>query len=221
MKNIRHEIALWIQAGVFIGLWLLLIYVADAKPAVGVTALSKIPDVVFLYGVLYLIFAKWLWRWRNLQGWLIPFPDLEGTWEGYLQTTWKDLTTGVMPGPIRMILVVKQTFTTISCTMHTVESSSESSAASFRVDEDSDTRSLAYVYGNTPRVGVRERSVVHQGAATFRVVRAPELRLEGEYWTNRKSTGEMRLKRVATALVDGYYESPQGPATDEGSPPQT
>jgi hypothetical protein len=206
MKNNRHEIALWVQAGVFIGLWLLLVYISDDKPAVSMAALSKIPDVVFFYSVLYLVFTKWLWRWRIFRGWLIPFPDLEGTWEGHIQSTWVDPATDQTPEPIRVILVIKQTFSTLSCTMHTRESSSVSTAASFHMDESNDSKSVAYVFTNTPRVSVRDWSAVHQGAAMFRVVSAPELRLEGEYWTNRKSTGEMRLTRSSTKLVDGFYE---------------
>ena len=91
--------------------------------------------------------------------------------------------------------------------MHTKESSSFSMAASFHIDDDSDAKSISYVYTNTPRVSVRDRSVVHDGAAVLRVITATELRLEGEYWTNRKSTGEMNLTRSSTKLVDGFQES--------------
>lgn len=206
MKNIRHEVALWVQASVFIGLWLLLVYASDTAPGMSLAALAKIPDVVFFYGALYLVFTKWLWRLRVFGGWLIPFPDIEGTWEGHLQTTWTDPATGQVPPPTRMVLVIKQTFSTLSCTMHTKESSSVSTAASFHVDEANDGKTIAYVFTNTPRVSVRDRSAVHDGAAKFRVVSAPELRLEGEYWTNRKSTGEMHLTRRSRELVDGYSE---------------
>jgi hypothetical protein len=52
----------------------------------------------------------------------------------------------------------------------------------------------------------RLRSIVHDGAATLRVVTGPELCLEGEYWTNRKSTGEIHLKRATTETADGFSE---------------
>jgi hypothetical protein len=206
MKNIRHEIALWVQAVIFIGLWLLLVYVSNARPAVTLDALAKIPDVVFIYGIMYLIFTRWLWRLRMFRGWLIPFPDLQGTWKGTITSTWVDPTTNRSPDPIPVVLVIKQTFSTLTCAMHTRESSSFSTAASFHVDEDSESKSISYVYTNTPRVSVRDRSVVHDGATTLRVITAPEVRLEGEYWTNRKSTGEMSLTRTSIRLADGFEE---------------
>lgn len=206
MKNIRHEIALWVQAALFIGLWMMLVHLSEPKPAISLAALAKIPDVVFIYGVLYLIFIKWLWRLPAFKGWLIPFPDLEGTWKGTIKSTWVDPSTGRPPEPIPMILVIRQTFSTLSCTMHTKESSSFSTAASLHIDDDSDAKSISYVYTNTPFVSVRDRSVVHDGAAILRVITKPELRLQGEYWTNRKSTGEMLLTRSSTKLTDGFQE---------------
>lgn len=190
----------------FIGLWLLLVYLSDATPAVSLRALSRIPDVVLIYGALYLVFTKWLWRLPVFRGWLIPFPDLKGTWKGTIRTTWVDPSTGTTPDAIPVVLVIRQTLSTLSCAMHTRESSSFSTAASFHVDDDSEAKLITYVYTNTPRVSVRDRSTVHDGAATFRVVTTPEMRLEGEYWTNRKSTGEMQLKRVSRKLVEGFVE---------------
>lgn len=85
MKNIRHEIARWVQAALFIGLWMLLVYLSDATSAISLAALARIPDVVFIYGVLYLVFIKWLWRLPVFKGWLIPFPGFGGHMEGHNQ----------------------------------------------------------------------------------------------------------------------------------------
>lgn len=27
---------------------------------------------------------KWMWKWSIFQGWLVPFPCLEGEWEGHI-----------------------------------------------------------------------------------------------------------------------------------------
>jgi hypothetical protein len=86
-----------------------------------------------------------------------------------------------------------------------------STAAAFHIDEESDAKSLAWVYTNTPRVLVRDRSTVHNGAATLRVSMAPELRLEGEYWTNRKTTGEMVFHREAATLADSFISPDRKP----------
>ena len=66
---------------------------------------------------------------RVFRGWLVSFPDLRGTWQGELETTWKDPRTGKIPGPIAVILVIKQSFGAIKCAMYTRESESYSTAA--------------------------------------------------------------------------------------------
>jgi hypothetical protein len=203
MKNIRHEIALWAQAIAFIAIWLTLVY-GSGETILNWQAISKIPDVVLIYGACYLLFTKWVWRQRVFQGWLVPFPDLQGTWTGELRTTWVDPETGRSPGPIAAKLVVRQTFERISCAIHTAESSSHSTAASLQQSEDDGVKKLAYVYTNTPRVGVRHLSVVHDGATVLDVRTSPSMQLVGEYWTNRKSTGELTFTFRDRQLDDAF-----------------
>ena len=93
MKNIRHEIGLWCQAVVLIGLWVLLIYVVERDLRITFGALKEIPHVVFIYAIIYVLFTTWAWRWRMFSGWLIPFPDLEGTWRGMVVSTWRNPET--------------------------------------------------------------------------------------------------------------------------------
>ena len=87
--------------------------------------MRPVPKVVTADLLLVGIFTEWLWRCKHLQGWLVPFPDLNGTWQGHIQTNWKD-TEGNTPGPIPTILTIKQTFGRISCVMRTGEMESHS-----------------------------------------------------------------------------------------------
>src|SRR5258708_22059154 len=80
MKNIRHEIGLWCQAIIFIAIWALFIWLSQPELRITFDALKEIPHVVFVYMVIYLFFTTWAWRWTIFSGWLIPFPDLGGTW---------------------------------------------------------------------------------------------------------------------------------------------
>jgi hypothetical protein len=204
MKNIREEAIVWIQLGTFVVLWALVLIATRTKLEINWEAIKKLPDVVMIYGILYLIFAKWAWRWRVFRGWLVPFPDLQGTWQGHLQTTWRNPETNEIPGPIPVSLVIRQDFSGISIVMFTAESMSHSTAASFRQAEDHSIKVLSYTYSNTPKVGVRDRSIVHDGAALLRIVNDGVRRLEGEYWTNRKSTGEMVLKFNSKTLDERF-----------------
>lgn len=204
MKNIRHEIGLWCQALVFIGLWVLLIYVAEGDLRITLGALKEIPHVVFIYAIMYVLFTTWAWRWRMFSGWLIPFPDLEGTWRGTIVSTWRNPETGQAPPPIEAMLVIRQKFDSISCTLFTAESESQSNAAALQLEEGSDRKILSYNYTNDPRVTVRGRSERHTGAAILKLSTQPHMRLAGEYWTSRKTTGEMDFTFESRAVLDAF-----------------
>src|SRR5260370_906911 len=76
----------------------------------GIKMFKLLPTVVTADGIAVAIFVKWLWRLSPLNGWLVPFPDLNGTWQGTIQTTWIDPKTGVCPPPVPVILCIKQSF---------------------------------------------------------------------------------------------------------------
>jgi hypothetical protein len=205
MPNIRHELALWIQIVTIIVIWVALIYVSQGTLAIGWEAVKRIPDVVVIYGAAYFAFTRWLWRWSALSGWLIPFPDLQGTWTGHLTSTWVNPATGGTPSPIPMSLVIRQSFTTMSLTMHTLESTSVSTAVSFDGSSQADSvKLISYMYSNQPRVSVRHRSELHDGAALLRVASGPPMSLQGEYWTSRRTSGEMSLTFRDRELDDAF-----------------
>jgi hypothetical protein len=203
MKNIRHEIAVWIQLITFISIWALILLLSNTRLNIDQNALKKLPDVVGIYAILYYIFSKWIWRLPILQGWLIPFPNLQGTWKGTLQTTWKDPKTNKVPSPITLLLVIKQSFDEISCIMHTEESSSISNAALLSQDNNG-IICLSYNYTNKPDAAIRERSAVHDGAALLTVISKPERLLKGEYWTNRKTTGSIELSFLTSEIIEDF-----------------
>src|SRR3712207_1102068 len=78
--------------------------VADLWSAL-VVAYKTIPILLLLVTG----FVLYGWKWRIFRTWLVPYPDLNGTWQGTIQTTWVDPQTGQPPGPIPVILSIKQT----------------------------------------------------------------------------------------------------------------
>lgn len=152
-------------------------------------AYKTIPIILFLL----LIFTTYAWKWKVFSNWLVPFPYLEGTWQGHILTTWKNPQTGESPGPIPTILTIKQSFSRISCVMRTGEMSSHSYLADFWLDTDEQIRKLGYCYTSSPSINVRDRSQPHDGTIVLQIVGDPVKRLHGIYWTTRKTTGEVNL----------------------------
>lgn len=203
MKNIREEVLEWVRVGVLVATWAAVLYVSKTGLAISWDAVKQLPAVVTVYAVLSYIFTKWLWKLPFLQGWLVPFPNLQGTWQGEIRSTWRDPKTDQSLAPIPVILVIKQSFLSISCAMHTKESDSNSIAAQISHDEDGTLR-LSFNYTNRPKATVRDRIAMHDGAAMLRIVGGPRGLLEGEYWTSRRTTGDISLKFRSRALLEDF-----------------
>jgi hypothetical protein len=174
--------------------------VADVKSAIKL-AYKTVPIII----ILWLGFTSFGWRWRVFRNWLVVFPDLDGTWEGTIQTTWKD-ENGVTPGPIPVILTIHQTFGRVSCVMRTAEMSSWSYLADFWLDTDEQIRKLGYSYTSSPSLKIQERSIPHDGTMVLEIIGDPVSKLKGVYWTTRKTTGEVILTKRCAIRLDHFPE---------------
>lgn len=168
-----------------------MLYVTGTELSINWTSIKRLPQVVTVYAFLYLIFTKWAWRWRFFRGWLVPLPDLQGTWKGEIRSTWQDPQRGSTPPLIPATLVVRQSFDAIRCALYTEESESQSNAALLTKEAETRAVRLSFNYTNRPRASVRDRSAIHNGAAMLRVLNKDPRELRGEYWTDRRTTGEM------------------------------
>ncbi len=143
-------------------------------------------------------YEKWLWA-------LLPAgrsrrPDLRGTWMGTLTTHWVDPVSGEVPPAKVCYLVISQTASTVRAALLTDESRSDSSAA--ELSENGAGIALQYLFRNQPQIRVDHRSTAHHGGVTLDIDSAGS-RLEGHYWTDRNSRGELvftmrRKESVAT-----------------------
>ena len=156
-------------------------------------AIKQIPLAISIYAIIGVIFTKWIWRWSPLQGWLIKIPDLQGTWRGELKSDWINPETQKGIDPIPVVLVVRQTFSSIKCTLMTKESTSYSTTADINIVPSGDDLYLTYNYTNRPKAVIRDRSAIHDGASILKIIRKPNKCLEGEYWTSRKTRGDINL----------------------------
>lgn len=201
MKNLNIKPFIYILVG-FSGLiWFGLAILSGLDMDNFVDFMRPIPKVVTADTLLITFFMKWGWRWKIFQGWLVPFPDLNGTWLGQIQTTWKD-ADGNTPGPIPTILTIKQSFARLSCVMRTGEMESHSYIEGFCIDKEAQIRRLSYSYTSRPKSSLRNRSTPHDGTILFNILGNSVIKLEGEYWTQRQTTGAVELKYYSKELLD-------------------
>jgi len=140
--------------------------------------------------IIHFLFVSWAWKWKLFQGWLVPFPCLSGKWSGEIISTYKSESQ-----PIPINVVIKQHFLNIQIQLKTDESKSVSICGSFDIDEDRGIRRLIYSYQNDPKVAVRSHSEIHYGTVRLDISDDSKT-LMGEYWTDRKTTGEISMFKL-------------------------
>jgi len=162
-------------------------------------AYKTVPIIILIWAG----FVGFAWKWKVFKGWLVAFPDLDGTWQGSIQTTWKD-SDGNTPGPIPVILTIKQSFGRVSCVMRTAEMSSWSYLADFWLDTDEQIRKLGYSYTSSPGLLVQDRSAAHDGTMVMEIIGDPVTKLKGIYWTTRETTGDVVLSKRCNERLDDF-----------------
>lgn len=192
-----------IQLTVIFILGLLTVKVWDAAAALAggenLTLLTGASLAATVVGTVFVILFNltWRWLWRKLPILSrVLAPDLTGEWRGTLTSTWINPDTNQSPAPIDSVFTIEQTLLKVCVTMRTGESSSESGRAYLEKAGRSGCYRLWYDYRNTPKAQVEHRSASHDGVAYLDTdVGADRDRLEGRYYTARKTTGDILLQR--------------------------
>ncbi len=130
------------------------------------------------------------------------FPDLNGTWEGHLVSTWINPETGQCLEPIPTTIWVRQGIFTTSIKLQTGESTSYSTRCLLEADHDAGRFRFWYSYSNDPKAEFRYRSGHHEGVAWLELdIDTDPERLVGYYYTERKTSGDIDVRRTK-ATVD-------------------
>lgn len=141
--------------------------------------LDNISDSIAITSGLSVLYYKWLWRFNPLE----DVPKLHKNYDGFLYSTYDGLTRKVE-------LRINQTLFKSSVIMITNESTSKS--ISSNICSDNDEVKLIYTYLNVPRAKVRGESKMHYGTCILDVSNTKKI--VGQYFTDRKSTGDIELE---------------------------
>lgn len=135
-----------------------------------------------------------LWRW-------IPFryfhgvPDISGEWIVTLQSSYVQPNTNQPSAAISGKATVAQTFSTLSIRIHTDTSNSFLHAE--RIIRHGDGVCEVYgVYQSDPSIHLRGTvSEIHYGAFRYQLIGDPPTEMNGQYWTDRKTSGSLIFRR--------------------------
>lgn len=185
--------------------------------------LSPIGPSVALAAAALWLFDRWAWRQIGIRR-LVRRPVLHGTWHGEITPKWIDPRTNkTVESDTDVFLVIRQTFWSISVRLLTNESTSKAVHAELVRDGDG-VCELVYVYSNKPQSSVSHRSKQHHGAVVISAPRNGSDGIEGNYFTDRKTVGDMRFHKHFSRLIethsaglglvggDGSHDLPAKPA---------
>lgn len=206
MRNLNLKPFIYILLGISGILWFLNITISNLNPREFFEFIKVLPNVATIDILLIALFVRWGWKWKIFKGWLVPFPNLNGTWQGCIKTTWRNSEPGQSLSPVLAILTIKQSFFKISCVVRTAEMTSHSYSECFRLQSDNQIRQLHFSYTSKPRTSVTDRSPIHDGSITFDIIGDPVFKLKGQYWTSRRTTGEVVLLYKEKRLLDELPE---------------
>ena len=147
------------------------------------------PSVIGIFGILYELFDKWLWRVSILRRiGIVKVPDLNGRWDVEGHTSFDSNLS--FSGEI----VIQQTWTAISVFMEATNSRSHSLSASLLVEQPEGCI-LSYEYRNEPKPRAPSTMHAHRGTCVLRLKDAEFL--EGEYYSgrDRQNYGGLLLRR--------------------------
>ncbi len=154
----------------------------------------------FIVSILPTVVAALLVVW-DLEFWRVPGvqrltrrPDLRGLWHVTL-TPHPDsaIPAGGNRGPIEAFMEVSQSYWSIHLRLYSEESSSKSTAASWLPTFENGVDGLTFTYLNTPETAVSHRSPRSAGACNLDTTSLKPQEIEGRYFTDRLTKGDMRL----------------------------
>ena len=206
MRNLTLKNSVYLLVVISAAAWFLLAHFKGLDLSKGKDFLGLIPKVVSIDLLIVAVFVKWGWKHKIFRGWLVPFPNLNGSWVGFIHSDWKNPETGEKPPPIPVMLTINQSFFHISCMMCTSEMESSSYSEGFLLEPDRQIKKLAYSYSSKPRLSLAERSIPHDGAAVFKIIEDPKQKLVGRYWTERLTKGEIFLEYRSKELLEELPE---------------
>lgn len=170
------------------------------------------PDIrrglAYLPALATLVLIAWdLWIWRWPLAWRAsPRPRLEGLWAVTLHpTAGSHIPEGGNRGPIPAFLVVTQTYWTIALRLFTAESSSVSRSFFWDGTHGTGTEWLTFVYDNTPMQRHQHRSTRHLGVCSLKPGNRQPTEIEGTYFTDRYTQGDMHLTLVSRDTNAGSF----------------
>lgn len=167
------------------------------------------PAGAVMSGVVLMLLAFDRWAWKLLPCSISKRPNIHGTWKAELHYQWPD---GAPTQTKPCYLTIRQTYSTVTVDMHLDISASHSTSAA--VVRSNGRYSLWWTYWNSANTLQRDDNPPHRASAAAGISLKPEMRLEGDYWTERKTRGRIVTLAHSKHLYDDFVSAERGDYAD-------
>lgn len=188
MIQVNYRSIIWCAVIVIVSLFALFLFPWHLNEITLPDIWTAIGKTVALSLIIFMLFIKRFWRYKLFK-FIIPIPYLGGEWDGVLRY---DCNGQSSEKAVK--LTIKQSLFHILVIMKTNESLSRSCSASFNIDELRGENEIIYSYFNQPSIRNRDKSPIHYGATRL-TIGENNTKLEGHYWTDRKTIGELTFHK--------------------------
>ncbi|MER7417754.1 hypothetical protein ABT346_13390 [Micromonospora peucetia] len=191
----------WTRIVVFLaaGIWLLLALVLGVP--VDQAWLRYLGAVAAVAVILILAFDLFAWRW--LPYWLVKRPMLRGTWKARLRSSWLDSDGHQVEKTC--YIVIDQTFSKVSIAM--IFDISDSTSVAADIVSEGSRPILSCTYRSSAHALSQSDNPPHRGALSLYVAMSSRVSLEGDYWTERKTTGRIATVGRSKKLAGSHKEA--------------
>lgn len=190
----RLKILVYVGALLLIAIGLL----SDGPEVAGIT-LGRLGLVEAGLFAVIVFFNRWAWRLPGVVALLRTGPVLRGTWKGTTKSTYDGKTRTAY-------IAIRQTFAEIEVRLLSDESTSDTTSCQL-IRKPDGLAIIEYSYSNTPRATVRYRSEIHFGAARLECTGQRPNQLQGSYWTDRQTIGELEFTQHSTKLLHSFSDA--------------
>jgi hypothetical protein len=164
---------------------------------------QNLGTAVSIVSAFWLFYFRWGWKWIPLK-YIFFKPDLNGTWIGCYETD--GLNEKGQRVPIGEIsLTIRQNFLFIHVTSYTEKHVAHSYAENLFLDTNRGVQKLVYLYSQN-RVNPGAEGA-RQGATELSIFGVPPFELSGNFWTNAKSNGFLKIRRVSKKQISSFSEA--------------
>lgn len=199
-EELKLIITISVSMAILLGVAILVLQDQLINISNGLRAISFGITGTTMFWTMYFSFGWKLWGFRKL----FYRPNLNGTWAGILKSDWKK-ANGQPIDDIEFYMVIRQSFLRIHFTTFTNSFIGTSYSETLSLKKEIGLKNVAYLYRK--ETSQEDDEFLQEGATELRLIEAKTKKLEGKYWSNRKTNGKISVSFISKERADSFQDA--------------